>query len=359
MKLIPSKIHLLTELPAYSMIEKPIKEVIKTRFFKVAMARLCGKFLTYCYKHSHPSSNDTSTDSYIGRCVSHVLPDIPGEYDLAISFLTPHNYILDHVKALKKIAWIHTDYKNMHVNRKLDLKTWGGYDTIVSISEDVTKSFLSVFPELNEKIILMRNILSPKFVREQADMTDVRKEMPREKGGIRLLTVGRYSPQKNFDNIPNICRTVNMILTNRNESAIKCVKWYIIGYGPDEQLIRHRIHEMGVEENVILLGKKTNPYPYMKECDMYVQPSRYEGNCVAVREAQILCKPVVITNYSTASSQIKDREDGVIVPLDNQKCADGIANLILNHGLQERIKNVLASNDYGNEDDVNVIYGLI
>ena len=359
MKLIPSKIHLLDEIPAYSMVEKPIKEVMKTGFFKVGIARLCGKFLTYCYKLLHPSNNETLTDSFIGRCVSHVLPDIPGEYDLAISFLTPHNYVMDHVKARKKIAWIHTDYRNMHVNRTLDLKTWGGYDYIASISADVTDSFLSVFPELRDKIILVKNILSPRFVREQADMQDVSKEMPKEDGVIRILSVGRYSPPKNFDNVPSICTRVNAILSSQNVPTMKRVKWYIIGYGPDEPLIRQMIKEERVEDNVILLGKKANPYPYMKECDIYVQPSRYEGNCVAVREAQILCKPVVITNYSTAPSQIKAGEDGVIVPLDNQKCAEGIVKLILDHDLQERIINVVSSIDYGNEDDVNVIYELL
>jgi glycosyltransferase involved in cell wall biosynthesis len=97
----------------------------------------------------------------------------------------------------------------------------------------------------------------------------------------------------------------------------------------------------------------------MKECDIYVQPSRYEGNCVAVREAQILGKPVVITNYSTALSQINDGKDGVIVPLDNQKCAEGIIKLILDSELQNRIKNSLKLNDYGNEKDVNLIYDLL
>ena len=106
------------------------------------------------------------------------------------------------------------------------------------------------------------------------------------------------------------------------------VKWYLIGLGPDEELIRKKIEETGMQEHVIILGKKENPYPYMKACDIYVQPSRHEGKCVAVREAQILGKPVIITNYETSVSQLKDGYDGVIVSMDNEKCAQGIAEVI-------------------------------
>ena len=103
-----------------------------------------------------------------------------------------------------------------------------------------------------------------------------------------------------------------------------------------------------MEERVILLGKKDNPYPYIRACDLYVQPSRYEGNCVCVREAQMLGKPVVITRYATSASQLQDGVDGIIVPMDNEGCAKGIVELLQN---PERIRE-LASNckerDYSN-----------
>lgn len=68
------------------------------------------------------------------------------------------------------------------------------------------------------------------------------------------------------------------------------------------------------------LGKNLNPYPYICRCDLYVQPSRYEGKCVSVKEAQMLRKPVVITNYATANSQVENGVDGIIVTMDNEKC---------------------------------------
>jgi len=129
-------------------------------------------------------------------------------------------------------------------------------------------------------------------------------------------------------------------------------RWFIVGYGGDEQLIRQKIAETGMQNHVIILGKRSNPYPYIKACDIYVQPSRYEGKSVTVREAQMLYKPVVVTDYPTASSQIQDGVDGVIVPLDNEGCALGITDFMLNVEKRNRIVEYLHKHDYGNMNEV-------
>lgn len=168
---------------------------------------------------------------------------------------------------------------------------------------------------------------------------------------MNLLSIGRYCTAKNYDNVPDITRRII-------DAGITDLKWYIIGYG-DDTLIRERIRQAGMEEHVIMLGKKENPYPYIKACDIYVQPSRYEGKSVTVREAQMLCKPVAVTAYPTASSQINDGVDGVIVPMDNEGCAQGLARFILDTGLQQRITDHLRHSDFGNEKEVEKIYTLL
>ncbi|MBO7287933.1 MAG: glycosyltransferase, partial [Bacteroidales bacterium] len=172
---------------------------------------------------------------------------------------------------------------------------------------------------------------------------------------INLLSIGRFSNQKNFDNLPDICKKALELLKDRNIS----LRWYIIGFGADENLIRQKIAEAGMQDHVIILGKKENPYPYVKACDIYVQPSRYEGKSVTVREAQMLCKPVVVTNYPTASSQIQDGVDGVIVPMDNEGCAKGLAEFILDEIKQSQIVEYLKTHDYGNMNEVNKIYSIL
>ncbi len=133
----------------------------------------------------------------------------------------------------------------------------------------------------------------------------------------------------------------------------------MIGYGSGENLILQKIKEAGMEKHVVILGKKSNPYPYIKECDINVLPSRYEGKSVTVREVQILYKPVVVTNYPTSSSQILNGKDGVTVPLDNQGCAEGILHLIQDKTKQQEIIDYLHTHDYGNEREAEKLYKLL
>jgi glycosyltransferase involved in cell wall biosynthesis len=345
-------VNLLPENPRYAVIEKPMREALCKGFVDIVAARLMARVVHHRYASHRDAAhkNDASIFYYVAKYTTPLLPSLKkyGKYDLAISFLTPHQIVCDKVDARKKIAWIHTDYTVCTVNERAELPMWRAFDNIVSISSEVTKTFLVTFPQLTEKITEIENILSPAFVREQAIMNDVSAEFT---GCVNLLSVGRFSDAKNYDNLPDICRCLVAVYPR--------LKWYIIGYGGDEPLIRRAIAEAGMEEHVILLGKKENPYPYIKACDIYVQPSRYEGKSVTVREAQMLCKPVVVTNYPTASSQIQDGIDGVIVPMDNEGCAQGIAKVIADTSLQKRIINYLFTHDYGNESEVEKIYNLI
>lgn len=354
MQFIPEWINLLPQIPKYSVLERPIVELVKRGFWGIAAGRLWAKYISkVAYKRSGSKLENNGGLDKMSKCTAPLLPRINQSvtYDLAISFLTPHRIVAEKVKAKKKIAWIHTDYTRVWVDAEDELKVWQKYDYVASISGDVTNTFLQVFPSLAPKIVEIENTLSPTFVRKRAELQNVDKEIHHE-GTITLLSVGRFSDAKNYDNVPDICKRLI------NETKLN-IKWYIIGYGGDEALIRKKIKEAGMEEHVILLGKRSNPYPYIKACDIYVQPSRYEGKSVTVREAQMLCKPVVVTNYPTAPSQIRSGIDGVIVPMDNEGCANGLAEVICDKPLQERIIAHLKTHDYGNESEVEKIYTLI
>ena len=357
MKLIPEYVNVLPEIPAYKMFERPMKEVLKKGHISIFLARLKAKMRMKSYLKKKQAIDVLLL---LGEEVSKVVPDInPSvEYELAISFLIPHNFVRDHVRAKKKICWIHTDYTRIDVNAKLELPVWDSFDYVASISPDVTKSFLQVFPSLAPKIIEIENILSSTFVRhraEEIESTEFVQQLTANKKSVNLLSIGRFCKAKNYDNVPDICKKTLGLLKDKNID----IRWYIIGFGGYEDLIRQKIAEAGMQDHVIILGKKENPYPYVKACDIYVQPSRYEGKSVTVREAQILCKPVVVTNYPTASSQIQDGIDGVIVPMDNEGCAKGLADFILDEAKQSQIVEYLKTHDYGNINEVNKIYSIL
>ena len=360
MEMIPPEVRLLPEMPEYAQIERPIIQVLKDGYWHIALARLKAKWQYQKYAHKKRPKDGSAIFQYVDNAVRPHLPSLHhlGVYDLAISFLTPHGIVLDKVQAKTKAAWIHTDYSFIDTNVELEHPVWCNYNHIVSISESASEGFIRVFPSLKKKVMVIENILSPQFVRERSNLTtpeEVGAEMPKTKEYVNILSVGRFTAAKNYDNVPTICRLINTYLSNNPKSGMKKVRWYLIGYGGMEDVIRANITKEGMQDNVVILGKKDNPYPYIKACDIYAQPSRFEGKSVTVREAQILCKPVVITEYATANSQVENGKDGIIVPLENEQCALGMASFIMDTDEQNAIIQYLSLHDYGNLSEVNKI----
>ena len=351
LKAIPDNINLLPQIPAYTVLARPMKDTLAEGHLVLTLARLIGKIAAKKYEKKHCYTDSGVSLEYSHKYTCLLMPRInPNiEYDVAISFLTPHYFVSEQIKAKKKIAWIHTDYGKVQINKSSELKMWSQYDHIISISEAVTTGFLSIFSELKEKIVLIENILPKKLIEMQKDEFSVENEMSEK--GIKLLSIGRYCTAKNFDNVPEICSEIL-------EQGIN-VYWHIIGFGPDEQLIKEKIHQFKMEDRVILLGKKENPYPYIKACDLYIQPSRYEGKSVTVREAQALHKPVIITNYSTAKSQLEDGVDGIIVPQENEKCAIAISKILKDETLRQKLIENTYRRDYSNKSEMQKLYALV
>jgi len=350
MSYLNPKVKLLPEIPQYASLAVPMASLIKSGQFGVLCGRLQGKFAAQRFDKQHFNDKPSvAALTYSHKYTLRSMPQISNKtYDLAISFLTPHYFARERVKAKKYAAWIHTDYTALSFDRDTELAMWGKYDAICSVSEQASKSFQTAFPELAGKVQTIENVLPRELICRQAEESQT--DMPSD-GSIVLLSVGRFCDAKNFDNVPDICR--HIVADDLD------VKWYLIGYGGDEPLIRQKIDEAGMQERIIILGKKDNPYPYMRACDLYVQPSRYEGKAVTVREAQLLGKPIVITDYATSGSQLEDGVDGVIVPMDNAGCAAGIAALLRDPALMQQLSENCAERDYTSSAEVEKIYALM
>ena len=344
------KANLLPELPQYASLAVPMTSLLKKGQIDVLCGRIKGKLAARRFDKQHPGEKPSiAALTYSHKYTLKTMPQITNKtYDLAISFLTPHYFVRERAKARKYAAWIHTDYTALSFDRRAELEMWSGYDTICGVSEQVSRGFQTSFPELADKVRTIENILSKGLIDAQA--REIQTEMKSD-GAVSLLSVGRFCDAKNFDNVPDICRRLV-------EDGLN-VKWYLIGYGGDEPLIRQKITEARMRDRVIILGKKDNPYPYMRDCDLYVQPSRYEGKAVTVREAQLLGRPVVITDYATSASQLEDGVDGVIVPMDNAGCAAGIAALLRNPARMRQLSENCAKRDYTNSAEIEKIYALM
>ena len=351
MKFIPERVNLLPEIKKYTTLSRPIKEIVKEGYIDVAIGRVLAHLKNKRFNKKHRTKDNIAIYQYVASYTTPFMPSFykRGEYDLAISFLIPHNIVREKVLAKQYWAWIHTDYSYVDIDVDYELPVWSAYNKIISISEDVTKGFLSKFPALSPKITIIENILSENFVKEQAEEKVDLSFLPSD--SIKFCTVARFSYPKAIDRAVYICK--ELIDKGLN------IYWYIIGYGSDETMIREKIKETQMEKRFVLIGKKENPYPYIKATDFYIQPSRYEGKAVTVREAQILEKPVVITNYPTAKSQLNDGIDGVIVPDSIEGATDGIEAFLKDKDKQNRIIAYLKAHHYGNEFETKKIDKLL
>ena len=348
MSLINPNVNILPETKAYRALTESIQENFKQALFGIGAARIRAKARSSLSRGAlHRGHN---YKQYFHKLCIPYLPDIEGNYDLAISFNDPHYIIGKKVNAKVKMSWFHTDASRMDFCDDIEKEMWGMSDYVVNVSEECKQAFDEKHSYLTNHSIVIENILSKSFVTKRSNTFTVEDEMPSE-GSTKLLSIGRFTNAKNFDNVPDICRRIL-------EAGLD-IKWYLIGYGGDEPLIRQRIAEAGMEDRVIILGKKENPYPYIKACDLYVQPSRYEGKAVTVREAQMLCKPVVITRYATSASQLEDGVDGVIVPMDNEGCAEGIAAVIRDEKLRQKLIKNTKVRDYTNSEEIQKIYRVM
>jgi glycosyltransferase involved in cell wall biosynthesis len=348
---LPSGPNLLPEIPEYTTFRKSIGQIAREGYYRIGLSRLIAKYISLFHgKMKQINEPGYLNIQYGWEFTNSFLPKLNNEYDAAIGFLWPHYFIGEKVKAKKKIGWIHTDYSNIDINKKVEAKMWENVDKIVAVSEDCSKTFLNIFPDFSNKTTVIENILSPEFIREQAMMDDP-IELNKTFGKTILLTVGRLTPAKGLDDAVRACKE----LVEKGYD----IAWYVVGYGPLEKDLKKLIKELGMQSHFFLLGKKTNPYPFIKQCDIYVQPSRYEGKAVTIREAQILGKPVVITNFPTAKSQAVDGFDAIITPQNIEGVVKGIQNLIDNPELKERIISNVCSKDYGNESEIDKLYSLI
>ena len=349
MPLINDHVNLLPEIPGYKALTQPISADMRNGNIKIALLR--------CYAKARSALSSGALHlphnykQYFHKlCVPH-LPNIPGEYDMAISFNDPHYIVGEKAAAKVKLAWFHTDASRIRFCDDIEKEMWKMSDYVVNVSESCKEAFDRTHPFLDTShSLVIENVLPKKVILKRSTEFGVNEEMA-PGNSLVLLSVGRFCDAKNFDNVPDICRRLT-------ENGLD-VKWYLIGYGGDESLIRKKINEAGMQERVFILGKKDNPYPYMRACDLYVQPSRYEGNAVTVREAQLLGKPVVITNYATSASQLEDGVDGVIVPTDNAGCAAGISALLHDSEKMRQLSENCKKRDYTNSAEIEKIYALM
>lgn len=257
------------------------------------------------------------------------VPVFKNEYDIAIAYAGPMDFIsyfiAERVKAETKLQWIHFDVTKVGFDPHFAGKIYQKFDKIFAVSKEGSSKLLPLLPDLEDRISVFPNVIAPQLVTKQAEMG---KGFDDEFDGIRILTVGRLSKEKGQD-------LVIPVVAKLKEKGFN-VRWYCIGEGKARKEYETLIKKNGVESDFVLLGATPNPYPYMNQCDIYVQPSRHEGYCITLAEAKCFSNPIISTDFTGAHEQLTEFPNGIIIPFDDAKMETAIQELIHQKRMEER-----------------------
>lgn len=284
----------------------------------------------------------------------HIAPCIPRterKYDIAVAYAqgVPTLYVADKVDAQLKFAWVNVKYVPQGINYRFMEGRYEKIDHIIPVSDSAYSEFAEAYPRFKSKMTVIMDILDAKFIENMANETPSLKF----KSDIPvLLTVARLNkPQKGYDISLEACK----ILHSRGISFC----WYAIGRGNYRAEMKQFIKEHHLEDKFILLGTTPNPYPYIKNCTLYVQTSRHEGFGLSIAEARILNRPVVTTEFDAVWNQMVQGENGLVVPQDPVAVADAIERLLNDKQLYNHIVAYQKLEKKGNTEQIEKFYQLI
>lgn len=344
---LPKQVNLLIEPSYYKLFDMPIKAAtihsLKRGRPILALNRILAGYIFR--KETHPARREQRTWKY----VSLSLPQLEKQYDAAIGYLekNPVYFVVEKVKAIKKIGYIHNDYDKLGMDPVIDRSFFVKLDHLVTVSDECGKVLENRFIDLKAKVKVIQNIVSPEVIHKMA----LEKINWDKTTKFRIVSVGRLNDQKGFDMAVEACNFLIKLGYDLN--------WYVLGEGEERNRLERSIKQFGLEDKFILLGLQENPYPYIMQADIYVQPSRFEGKSIAIDEAKILHKPIIVTQFTTAGDQIQSSENGLIVEMNAEAIGKGIKQLLDDNELRHKFAERLANENLGTESEIEKLYQLL
>ena len=256
------------------------------------------------------------------------------EYDIAIAYAGPMDFIsyfvINKIKSKKRVQWIHFDITKIGFNVNFAKKIYDKFDKVFVVSNEGKDKLINFLPSLKDKTEVFFNIISCKMIEK---MSYEGEGFSDDFDGTRILTVGRLSKEKGQD-------LIIPVLKKLKENGYK-VRWYCIGDGPAKKEYEKLVDELNIKDDFIFLGSKLNPYTYMKECNIYVQPSKHEGYCITLGEARCFNNPIVTTNFTGSNEQIVNENTGLVCEISEEGIYRAIKKLLDDKKLYKNIKDNL------------------
>lgn len=317
------------------------KELFKRKFYNLALKKSYYKLKNVIRKKI---LNKTPI-IYVWKDVQKLFEDKKEHYDVAIAYSEgyPTFYIVDKIQADIKLAWLHA----MSTRSDFYLDYYNKVNRIIAVSDTNLKSFTNAYPELEYKTMILKNIISSKLICGLAN----EKQFVFRRDKINLLTVARVAHMKGLD----IAQEALNILVDRGLD----VEWYVVGDCQNKHHMNQIIEKSRPNSRIIFLGEINNPYPLIKHCNIYVQPSRVEPYGLVVDEAIILNKPVVVTNISSFKERLENEKNAIFAEGNPKSLADSIERLIEDNILREKLECNTKYLDFDTSKEIEILYSIM
>jgi glycosyltransferase involved in cell wall biosynthesis len=346
---LPEQVNLLPHSRDYRDFTLPFSASVKALLRRGRFGLLVNR-LRYARALRRFAGHPLQAEANAWRFLKSALPNDLPDYDAAIGYLEggPIYFAVDCVQAKTKIGYIHNDYTKLGLSADFDRPFVEKLDYFVTVSPECGHVLAQQFPEAANKIRVIENIISPTVLQKQACDT------PPEFEALtcpKLLTIGRLSRQKGYD--------LAAAAAEKMKKDGVDFKWFCIGTGELKNRIEQTVVEKDLSDCFVLLGERANPYPYMAHCDIYAQPSRYEGKSIALDETKCFAKPIVATKFSTVFDQLTDGETALLAEMNGEEIAAKIEALFAEQTLCETLSKNLKNEKVGNEEELEKFIALI
>lgn len=251
---------------------------------------------------------------------------------ISLHGLSP-KFVCKYVRAKKRFHWIRNDLSVCDTDEKAAKNIRQYHDCIdhyICVSQTALNSLQKLFPETRSKSLVIPNVIEAEQMLASAESQV--DPLSQHRNSLKVITVCRLS-----DKAKGLLRMVNVHKRLMNEGID--FMWFVVGDGPDRELMQTAIDKAGLSSKMILLGSKGNPFPYFKAADVSATLSYYEGLCGAVNEAKVIGKPVLATQFSGINEQIINEESGLIVPNDEEAIYVGMKRLLTDSVLRKKLTN--------------------
>lgn len=311
-----------SEYAAVSVLGDEGRRVLKGRILRALLRRgNLFRLFPYLFRNllAMVKHHRILPDKLLWRVLALGAEEITEHYDCAVAYIEggATYYVAERIQADKKVAFFHVDYDKAGYTPALDRGVYDTFDTIYAVSDEVRDSFLRVYPQYLDKTLVFHNLLPREEILRKAGLpggfTDAYP-------GKRILTIGRLTAQKRFE----VSIEAMRLLRDRQVEA----RWYVLGEGDQRERLEKLIARLHLEEDFVLLGAVDNPYPYLAQADLYVHASAFEGKSIAIQEAQILGKGILVSDCNGNREQVTNGVDGEICDLDAGKLSESILRLL-------------------------------